>query len=204
MKSSTTIGKLKRLLLASALAAFAGLPWAIQAQPAATLGEADATWPGVKLEITKLARIDATHVAAAVRIDVGPGAPALTLIGDPPPAGLKIPANATARDIQSGKYSPIPYSLTLAKLIDEGTKAEFKAERNPPLHPAFGPNTIVTSLRPGNWIQLGVVFPCPPPPPPDANGRPVPQKAAFLLPKAKHPIVHVVLPEPAPANAGKK
>jgi len=164
----------------------------------------DTTWPGVKLQVTKLIRIDATHLLAAINVEAGPSA-GRVFLGDPPKVA-RPPPNASPEELSSPKYQPTPYSLKLAKLYDEGTKQVFNAAENLPDNPPSGPNEIIMILYPNCALQMGVLFPVPPPPPPLPDGTIPPQLATFLLPKAKKAIEHVVLPLPteqaAPGTSG--
>jgi len=164
----------------------------------------DTTWPGVKLQVIKLIRIDATHLLAAIEVMAGPTT-GRVYIGDPPKGG-RPPLNATPEQRADPKYDPTPFSLTVAKLYDEGTKQVFNASENLPDNPYLGPNALITTLNRNCGIQLGVLFPVPPPPPPLPDGTIPPQLATFLLPRAKKAIEHVVLPLPpepaAPSPSG--
>ena len=178
--------------------ALAAVPLNAQTHAAYPPGTTDAAWPGVKLEIVNLVRIDATHLAAAIRLRALPGAPTAA-IGELPAGGGRIPANATQADIDSGKFAPKSYSLAVAKLIDESSKAEFDALRDAPSQPYFGPNSLFTTLPGNEWILMGVEFPVPPPPKPNPDGTIPEQKVTFLLPKAKRAIEHVAIPLASPA-----
>ena len=193
-----TFSHLKPYLLPLALFLSSVLPLKAQIGPQEVLGESDAVWTGVKLQITKLIRIDPTHVLAAIHVMVASTGPALVYIGDPPPGGFP-PLNAPPSVAESEKYQPIPFNLTLAKIFDEDSKQEFKAEAKLPDTPFLGPNSMITSLNRNCGVQMGVLFRVPPPQPPDEKGIIPPQLATFLLPKAKHAIQHVILPLPAPA-----
>ena len=176
----------------------------VGAEPAQTssYGETEATWPGVKFQITQMVRTDATHVLAAVRIIVGPSAPDNTFIGDPPKAGFRLQSsNSTLLGMDSPEHKPTPFSLATAKLIDETTRQEFKASPNVPMNPYFGGSSMLTTASRNTWSQLGVLFNVPPPQPAGADGKYPPQLATILLPKAKKAIEHVVLPLPTPASA---
>jgi hypothetical protein len=183
------------LLLALLISAMAAAPLHAQIGTGKTLGESPAVIPGVKLQVVDLVRLDATHLLVAVRINAGPGAPPHTLIADLPPK----PANG----VGTGNGSPPrPYTFATAKLIDESTKTQFNAYETVPAQPSFGPNSLYTTLEPGNWIQLGVEFSVPPPSPPNPDGTIPIQKVTFVLPKAKRPIKHIAIPLPSPAPAG--
>lgn len=157
------------------------------------LGEVDSEWPGVKFQVTQIQRIDPGHLLVTVRIVVGPDAANPTFIGIESPAG-PIPKNATPQEAASGKYDPTPFSLKTAILYDEGTHQNYTALSELPTKPFLGPNALLTTLRPGNWVQLAVQFPAPPPPTTDAQKTTPEQKATLLFPKAKGPIKHLTLP----------
>jgi hypothetical protein len=58
-----------------------------------------------------------------------------------------------------------------------------------------GPNAMMTTLRPGNWLQMAVQFPAPPPPPTEASeGKPPVQKVSLQFPNAKLPVKDLTLP----------
>jgi len=177
------------------MAAPAAAPLRAQIGTGKTLGETDAVWPGVKLRVVDLVRLDATHLLVAVRVYAGLGAPRFTVIGDLPSR----PANAPPGNPGAGGAPPNPYNLAIAKLYDESTKTEFNAFGTVPNQPNFGPNSLYTTLVPDRWIQLGVEFSVPPPPPPNPDGTIPVQKVTFLLPKAKFAIAHIAIPLPSPA-----
>lgn len=189
------VTKSKRFLL---LCCLGGLLWlafsaSCLAETGTLLGEVDSEWPGVKFQVTQIQRIDAGHLLVTVRLVVGPDAANPTFIGIESPAGA-IPKNATPQEAASGKYDPTPFSLKTAILYDEGTHQSYTALPELPSKPFLGPNALLTTLRPGNWVQLAVQFSAPPPPPTD-DQKPTPElKATILFPKAKGPIKHLALP----------
>ncbi|XHR29477.1 MAG: hypothetical protein ACFUZC_02735 [Chthoniobacteraceae bacterium] len=156
------------------------------------LGEVDSEWPGVKFQVTQIQWIDSEHLLVTVRLVVGPGAANPTLIGIESSTGA-IPKSAPSQEVASGKYDSTPFSLKTAILYDEGTHQNYPALPGLPAKPFLGPNALLTTLRPGNWIQLAVQFPAPPPPPDDQKTISE-QKVTLVFPKAKGPIRHLILP----------
>src|SRR4051794_27135345 len=102
-----------------------------KAEPPKILGEAETTWPGVKIQVTNLIRIDATHVLAAVHLSAGSDAPGSTFIGYAAAAAAS-QRFAPLEEQGLPQYQPTAYSLTEAKLLDQNTKQEFKADPNVP------------------------------------------------------------------------
>jgi len=159
------------------------------------LGEVDSEWPGVKFQVTQIQRIDSEHLLVTVRLVAGPGAANPTLIGIESSNGA-IPQNAPPQEVASGKYDSTPFSLKTAILYDEGTHQKYTALPGLPAKPFFGPNALLTTLRPGNWIQLAVQFPTPPPPPPSDDQKTISeQRVTIVFPKSKGPIRHLILPQ---------
>ena len=183
----------KRIVFTSLLASLAALPLHAQTQ-----ASTDATWPGVKLKISELVRIDATHVLAKVHVTSSASAAAATIIGTMPKNGFTAPPNVTREELESGKYSAKGYTLSDAVVVDEGTQQKFHASTNLPRSPFFGPNNVVTELARNSGIQMGVLLNVPPPQPVESDGKSPPQKVTILLPNAKNPIEHVLLPAPTP------
>lgn len=163
--------------------------------PERTLGEADSEWPDVKFQVTQIQRINSGHLLVTIRLVVGPDAANPTFIGIEPSGGLKAPKDAPTEELASGKYDPTPFSLQKATLSDEATQQKYTALPGLPAQPFLGPNALMTTLRPGSWIQLAVQFPAPPPPPADAVRAKGEQKATLWLPKAKTPIKHLAIPQ---------
>jgi len=188
----------KRIVITSLLASLATLPLCAQTAAPSHLGETDAKWPGVKLKISELIRIDATHVLAGVQINAGAAAPVTTTIGEMPKFGFVPPPHVTREELESGKYSAKSYSLTDAVVVDEITQQKIRAATDLPPKPYLGPNSIVITLHRNTGIQLSVLLNVPPPQPAGSDGKFPPQNVIILLPNAKNPIEHVLLPAPTP------
>src|ERR1700722_767638 len=114
----------KRLLCALLPLLFAAFPLHAQTPITPLLAEVETTWKGVKLQITQCIRIDATHILVGISVVAGPKATNLVYIGDPPEGGEPPPDAPDSVRLLS-KYSPTPFALTAATLIDETTKKEF-------------------------------------------------------------------------------
>lgn len=193
---ASTTTDIMRFLFLSVFFVTTSLGLNAQTPAASPTPDAESKWPGVRFQIAKMERLDATHLLVGVRINVSASAPQITLVGYPPPGGFK--SNPTQREMMSGKYEPKPYSLTISKLLDETTNVESTAADNLPAKPYFGLNTILDGLPPKSWMQMGVLFPVPPPQPPGPDGKIPPQLVTFLLPEAKTAIQHVSIPLPTP------
>ena len=158
------------------------------------LGETETTWPGVVYEVTEIQRVKGNYLLVTVRLSVGASAENPTFIGVPPAGGWKKRADLTPEELAGGKYDPSPLSLTNATLVDQITKTAYKALPTLPAAPFVGPNTVMTTLRPGGWLQLAVLFPAPPPPPDDGSGKAPAQKVTLQFPNAKLPVQDLTLP----------
>lgn len=163
--------------------------------------EVDTTMRGVKLQIIKFIRLDATHLLVALNVMMGTDGPNPVFIGEPAPGGLP-PANAPPSVANSEKYRAKPYSLAFSKLFDESTKQQFDADQNVPDNPYLGPNVMITTLNHNCGVQLAVLFPVPPPQPPNSDGKIPPQKVTFLFTKAKRAMEHVEIPLPDATVSG--
>ena len=165
------------------------------AQDAKPLGQTESNWPGVVYQVTQIQRVSGTHLLVTVRLSVGASAENPTFIGIPPAAGWKNRADLSQQELDTGKYDPSPLSLADSVLMDQTTKATFKALPTLPAAPFVGPNALMTALRPGNWLQMAVQFPSPPPPPTVATGgKPPAQKVSLQFPNAKLPVKDLPLP----------
>ena len=158
----------------------------------AVLGEVDTEWPGIRLQIVKVASIPGNRLFIGVRIVAGAEAPkGGTLIGTEVP----IPPGATPADIEQGLYNPTPFSLDSAVMTEERTKKKYPAlKAQPGENYLSGP--LLCSLRPLQVEAMGVQFAAPPIEY-DEKGRPLKQVVSIFLPKAKAPINNIVLPPPA-------
>lgn len=166
------------------------------AQDAQVLGETASNWPGVAYQVTQIQRVNGgTHLLVTVRLNVGVSAENPTFIGTPPVAGWKNPSDLSQEELDSGKYDPTPLSLADAVMTEQTTKTTYKALPTLPATPFVGPNAMMTTLRPGNWLQMAVQFPSPPPPPTEAPGeKPPAQKVSVQFPNAKLPVNDLILP----------
>jgi len=63
-----------------------------------------------------------------------------------------------------------------------------------PSKPFYGPNELLTTIRPGEWLQMSVLFPSPPIPAAGSDGKVPIQKVSVFLPHANDPIRNVILP----------
>jgi hypothetical protein len=181
----------------SILFAFFALHSVVAAPP---LAEVETSWPGVKLLIINAQRLDPGHVLLTIKVKADRSMAAPQLVASRP--ALPIPANASAEDIDSGKYEALPYTFVGSKLTDEATGKVFEALPMLPDAPFVGPNIALVNLKPGSSFQMAVYFTAPPPPPKNAEGVVPPQKVAIQFPKAAKPLTGFVLPpdvtKPAP------
>lgn len=175
------------------LCLIAPFPLRAQKPAAAPLGKAPSRWPGIELEIARIGRIPPAHLLLAIRVRAGAGAPPLTLLGFPRPVVPGAP-------VMAGDEVPDPYSLRNAVLTDPATGRKYPALADLPASPFWGPNQLISSIRPGEWVQMAVQFPAPPPPAPGPDGKVPQQRVEILLPHAKEPIRNVPLPLPQTLN----
>lgn len=164
--------------------------------------EVPMSWPGVKLQVFDIHRLDETHVLMVIRLKSTATEP-LT-IGDPPKDGGTRPIKPGKEGLYEADELARPFSLASARLVDEGTKQAFTALPTLPSQPYYGPNAMVTTLSPGGWIQMAVYFNAPPPPPPGPDGTVPPQKVTALFPGAAKPMPGLVLPSVAAGAATSK
>lgn len=164
-----------------------------QESPPKILGQTDTDWKGVAFAVTEIARMDNSHVLVKVRIVADAAAVYPTFIGLSPEAGF-LPSNPTKEQMLDEKYLPKPFSLTAGRLLDPKSALEYAAGATLPASPYWGPNSIITNLGPGTWIQLAVLFNAPAPLPPTPEGKIELQHVTLILPKAKTPITGLVLP----------
>lgn len=158
------------------------------------LGQTASDWTGVSYQVVKIQRVGPDRILVVVRIVANATAQNPTFLG----TMKTVPKNATVVEMSSGKYDPTPLMLTKAILVDQQTDAKYSAQPDVPSAPFFGPNMIMTNLRPGGWIQLAVAFPAPPSPAADANGKVPAQKVSIAFPMAKLPAKDIPLPPAHP------
>jgi len=158
------------------------------------LGKAESNWPGVVFQIMRIQRVDGTHLLATVWLSAGASAQNPTFIGIAPEVDVKMYKNLPQREMDAPKFHPTPVSLTDAVLIDQTTKEQYKALPTLPTEPFLGPNLVMTTLRPGSWIQMAVQFPAPPPLPAGPDGKVPAQRATIQFSQTKRPITDIVLP----------
>jgi|GEM_PF-1395349 len=168
------------------------------AQDAKVLGETASDWRGVVYQVTQIQRVNGTYLLVTVRLNVGASAKNPTFIGIPPVAGWKNRVGLSQEELDSGQYDPTPLSLADAALVDQTTKTTYKALPTLPADPFVGPNALMTTVRPGDRLQMAVQFPAPPPPPADASGKSPVQKVSLQFPKAKLAIKNLTLPSLLP------
>lgn len=154
--------------------------------------EVATTWPGVKLQVSDIRRLDDTHVLMVIRLKSTGAEP--VAIGELPKEPPSRPSKPSTGGLNDAEELPRPFSLESARLVDETTKQEFTALPSLPSQPFFGPNAMVTTLSPGGWIQMAVHFNAPPPLPPGKDGKRPPQKVTALFPRAAKPMPGLVLP----------
>ncbi len=165
----------------------------IFAQDETPLAKTTSNWPGVDFEVMKIMRAAPDRVVLVVRVHAGSGAANPTFIGFVKPSNAdSVPAMGPAGDPQ-----PDPLSLRGASLVDVATQKNFPALAEAPSSPFVGPMALITSMRPNEWLQMGVQFPAPPTPPRDENGKVPEQKVFVVFPNAKLPTKEFVLPPPA-------
>lgn len=156
------------------------------------LAEVETVWPGVKFEVMNVMRLDTGHVLLTVRVRADLANKSVTRLVDreeqtPPP-------NASAEDLESGKYEATAFTLVGTTLTDEATGRTFPSMPDLPATPYVGPNMALMALEPGSGAQMAVYLQAPPPLPPAADGSPTPQKVSILFPKAAKPMTGLLLP----------
>ena len=157
--------------------------------------QVDSTWPGVKLEVPEVKRIEDNRLLVVVQVHATSRAPSVTLIGTPPPPP---PANPTPDQLLD-VHVAIPYSITSATMTDDLSQKKFAPLGPDPHGQIYRPSTLLGSLGPNESIYLTVQFAVPPPPPPDKDGKIPKQTVSILLPNSSGPITGIVIPpETAP------
>ncbi|CAN5821442.1 hypothetical protein BH09VER1_BH09VER1_47130 [soil metagenome] len=154
--------------------------------------EVETTWPGIVYQLIRVQRIAADRLLVGVKIVAKPSAPKSgTLIG----VKVPIPTGASPEDIAAGRYEPMAFSLSAAKMTEEKTGQEYPALAPSPSGQQYIPGEILTTLVPGRAEILTVQFAAPPPPV-DESGAPAKgkQTVSILLPNAKEPFAKVALP----------
>ncbi len=179
---------MKISLLPCLLAGLLALPFSLEGQTSQEppLGTCPTEWPGVHFDLTRIVRIDPTHILVAVIVR-----------GD---ATTKNPTQifGLSRATPEHPDDVDPFSLTTATLVDQATQQKYKADAHLPETPYWGGPDIISNIHPNTWFQLAVRFEVPPPLPPASDGKQPVQKVSFYLPKAKTPIKDVVLPSLEP------
>ena len=164
-----------------------------QAQGGATVYGTDTQWPGIRFEIVNLQRTMQNRLAILVRIRARGGLPPQGIFLGTQPS---IPPHATAIDLASGMYRPIPFSVRSTVMIDELSQQQYPSL--PPIAPpgkAWLPALTSTNFHSFQSVYLNLQFAIPPPPPPPPDGSKPPQQTlCFLFPKALGPIQHIPLP----------
>lgn len=165
------------------------------ASSASKMPEVESTWPGILMQIPEIKRIPGNRLLFAVCLTATAKAPATTLIGT---LGA-YPPNATEAE-RLMPLIPTPYSLEGSIMTEERTQQKYEMLAPDPKGPNYRPSVILGSLSPGQCLYLTVQFPVPPPPPPDNNGYVPKQTVSILLPMAKGPIIHIVVPPETPST----
>lgn len=160
----------------------------VHGQETVSLGKTSANWPGIEWEITRIERVEQDRLLMVVRVHAGEKAANLTLLGFP----QTTPSPGTAADTDI----PDPLSLRSAVLVDDATQRKYPAFGELPRKPFYGPNEMLTTIRPGEWIQMSVLFPSPPTSVAGPDGKVPVQKVSVFLPHAKAPITNLILPPP--------
>jgi hypothetical protein len=173
------MNKPKLTFAATFLAMAAGL--SAQTPPSKVLGSAPTNWPGVRIEISDIVRVAPEHILVAVRLRGDATVKNPTLIGFSKPT----PENPN---------HVAPFTLLSAKMTDQTTGTQYKADNKLPTTPYWGDSDVISNIRPGGWFQLAARFKAPPSLPPDAQGKKQPQLVTFHLPEATEPIKDVPLP----------
>ena len=170
-----------------ALVVFLSAGFTIFAQEQTPLGKTASKWTGVDFEVMKIERPAANRVVLVVRVHAGSRADNPTFIGFP----RKSSPVETAKGIH-----PVtdPLSLKQAVLVETATQKNYPALAEAPASPFVGPIALITSMRPNEWIQMGVQFPAPPAPLPDETGKVPDQKIVVIFPNSELPTKDFVLP----------
>ena len=148
----------------------------------APLGESPARWPGVRFEVAQMERVaDERNPGKEVLLV------ALRLVSAKEAAGPVFLGEPT------GKDRIAPFTLAEAALVDDQRGTRHAALPQLPTAPFRGPDSVVTQLGPGQWVQMAVAFPAPPLLT-DAQGKPLPQTVTLYLPGAARALRHLPLP----------
>jgi hypothetical protein len=166
--------------------------------------EVPTTWPGVKLVVFDIKRLDDNHVLMVIRLKSDGAATEPVMIGDLPKEAKPGPAKTQKGALNDDEKLPRPFSLTSARMVDETTRLEFAALPSLPPKPYLGPNAMITTLGPGGWIQMAVCFKAPPPLPVGEDGKRPAQKVTVLFPRAAKALPGLHLPPAAEEAAAAK
>ncbi|PTX99822.1 hypothetical protein DB346_18605 [Verrucomicrobia bacterium LW23] len=85
------------------------------------------------------------------------------------------------------------FTMERCVLEESKTGRKLKPLQDLPTKPFFGPMALVTGIRKGGWIELGVAFPRLPPPPADNQGKPVEYRLTVPVPGVDP--ISVMIPE---------
>jgi hypothetical protein len=157
--------------------------------------EVESTWPGILMQIPEFKRIPGNRLLFVVRLIATAKAPATTFIGIP---GVRSPDASEAERLMP--VLPTPFSLQGSIMTEERTQQKYEMLAPDPKGPGCLPSDSLGSLSPGQALYMTIQFPIPPPPPPDNNGYVPKQTVSILLPKAKGPIIHIVVPPETPST----
>jgi hypothetical protein len=160
---------------------------------AKNLGEVETRWPGIRLAISKIERIQDNRLLVFVRITASSkSAVSGNLRGIPNP----IPTGADPTKVSEEGVRP--FSLASTVMIDEQTQQRYEvlAPVAPPGR-KYLPGGIANVLLPGEARTLSIQFASPPVPPLIEGREPHKQTVSFLLTGAKGPIARVPLPPPS-------
>ncbi len=170
--------------------------------------EVPTTWPGVKLQVFDIKRLDDSHVLMVIRLKSDETLTEPVMIGDLPKETKRRRHVRTSKSakgmMEDDEELPRAFSLASARLVDEATRQEFAALSTLPSKPYFGPNAMMTTLGPGGWIQMAVCFKAPPPLPTGEDGKRPLQKVTVLFPRAVKQLPGLVLPAVAGEPAAAK
>ncbi|MGB8352261.1 MAG: hypothetical protein WCD79_00075 [Chthoniobacteraceae bacterium] len=158
--------------------------------------EVESNWPGLLMQLMSLKRLPDDHVMVLVRLQTTSKSPPSTLIG----VRVPIPPGTTKAELQSGAFTPQPFSFAGAVMTDEWTKEVYPVVPPAPKATAVAPFAIMTNLRQGQAFVIAVEFKVPPPLD-DGTGHPMKQIVSLALPNAKAAFVNLPIPPDISAAA---
>jgi len=170
---------------------FALAAFPLRAQTADTPAKVATTWPGVDYQIFDVERIAGNRVLFGIKLVANSGAPAVTFIAVHTP----VPKDADPSLVSTGVYGTEAFSLSTAVATNETSKETYATIAPDPTGAQYIPGQMLGSLRRNQGFTMSIQFEIPPAKP-DASGATPKISISLVLPNAKGPIPHIVIPQP--------